>query len=214
VLRARVVLVVAAAVGLAVAGTGCAEQSAAIRVGDQTVSEKQMLDEIDAWAANKTLIPEGQVTGELGDDSFVQPFVGSIVQQRVVFILYGQVFDDEGLELTAADRAAGRDTLDQEFGPDGTSAFPADYVHELTETAAKFTKLQQELSPDDLQAKLVDAATNADVQVSSRFGSWDNDAFVAGFSTQGQQAPSALVPPPAPQSADGQGAADLGSPSG
>jgi hypothetical protein len=212
-------LVVAAAVGIAVAGTGCAEQSAAIRVGDETISERAMLDEIDAWAGNKTLIPEGQVTGELGDDSYIQPFVGSIVQQRVVFTLYEQLFADEHLELNAADRAAGRDQLDSEFGPGGTDDFPKDYVDDLTETAAKFVKLQQELGTDELQTKLLDAATTADIEVSSRFGSWDNDAFVAGFtSSQGQQAPPALVPPPAPksppQSADAEAGADLGLPSG
>ncbi|HEV7760377.1 MAG TPA: hypothetical protein VGO78_15350, partial [Acidimicrobiales bacterium] len=86
-----------AAVGLVgLASTGCAEQSAAIRVGDDTVSESQVLDELDAWAGNETLIPAGQVTGELGEDSYIQPFVGSIIQQRVTFMLYEQLFDDEG----------------------------------------------------------------------------------------------------------------------
>jgi hypothetical protein len=209
--------VVVAALGVAgVAASACSEQSAAVRVGDDSISEKAMLDELDAWAGNETLIPEGQVTGELGDDSYIQPFVGSIVQQRVIFTLYEQLFADEGLELTPGDRDLGRQQLDSEFGPQGTEGFPDDYVDDLSDTAAKFVRLQEELGPEDLQSALLEAADKADIEVSSRFGSWDNNAFMAGFqASQGQQAPPALVPPQAPlPSPDAQQGADLGLPAG
>jgi hypothetical protein len=197
------------------AGTGCAEQSAAIRVGDDTVSEKDFLDELEAWAGNEALVPEGQVTGELGEDSFIQPFVGSVVQQRVVFTLYEQLFEDEGLELTSAERAGGRDLIDESFGEGVEAGLPEDFADDLGQTTAMAQKLSEELGAEELQSKLRDLAEHTEVEVGSRFGSWDHDAFMAAF--QGQQASPAVLAPKAPLAASGsgdEGGADSGSPAG
>ena len=82
-------LLMGAVVAVAVAGTGCADQSAAIRVGDDTVSEKDFREEVEALGQSETALQLmlgatlTDVAGELGDDSYTQPFIGYLVQQRV-----------------------------------------------------------------------------------------------------------------------------------
>jgi hypothetical protein len=217
-----------AAVGLV--GTGCAEQSAAIRVGDDTVSEKDFLDEVQALGESETALQlmvgaaRTDVVGELGDDSYTQPFVGYMIQQRVSLILQGQLAEREGIELTDAERDEVRGLIEGEFENAGAqlSDLPDGYVDQLIDDIAISQALTNEMPPDELQTAFLGLADRADVELSSRFGEWDNDAFVAGLQGQGQgQAISAVTPPAAPQAGAGavsdagsQGGTDPGSPAG
>jgi hypothetical protein len=236
VLRTRLAFLLGAVAAVGLVGTGCAEQSAAIRVGDDTVSEKDFLDEVQALGESETALQlmvgaaRTDVVGELGDDSYTQPFVGYMIQQRVSLILQGQLAEQEGIELTEAERDEVRDLIEGEFENAGAqlSDLPDGYVDQLIDDIAISQALTNEMPPDELQTAFLELADRADVDLSSRFGEWDNDAFVASLQGQGQGQPiSAVTPPAAPQAgggagagagagsdAGGQGGTDPGSPAG
>ena len=176
-MRLRRLLPVTAAVTLAGLATfGCAEQSAGVRVGDDTVSESEMIDELNAFGNNDALFGEGQADAVRGDleHSYTQRFAGEIVQQRIVFMLAAQIFEDEGLELSDADRADAEQAMtDQMQG--GFEAFPDDYRRSFTDDIAKYNVLAAELGEEGFNQALVDKASSTRIEVSSRFGEW-NDA--------------------------------------
>ena len=78
-----------------------------MRVGDAVVSEASIVDELDAYGNNEALFAAAggseAIRGDLRD-SYQQSFVGDLVEQRIIFMLSEQIFDDEGLELSDADR--------------------------------------------------------------------------------------------------------------
>jgi hypothetical protein len=209
-----------AAVGLVgLASTACAEQSAAIKVGDDTVSESDLTDEIDTLSGNEALlqlIVSDQVTrddivGQMGEDSYTQPFVAYMIEQRVFLLLQSQLAEQEGIEPSKADREEVRGQIDDELANAGvdTDDLPDEYVDQLVDQISLSQALQQGLGQDEFQAKFLELAEKTDVELSSRFGEWDNDAFLARL--QGQQA-AAVTPPPAPLSPEA--GADPGLPAG
>jgi hypothetical protein len=99
--RRRLTLLVAAIAAAGLVGAGCSEQSAALRVGDTTVSQSDFEDELDGFAE---LEGAEAVRGD-ARDSYTQEFVGAVLRQRIGFILAEQLFDEQGLELTEADIA-------------------------------------------------------------------------------------------------------------
>lgn len=225
-LRTRLAFLLGAVAVVGLVGTGCAEQSAAIRVGDDTVSEKDFLDEVQALGESDTALQlmlgaaRTDVVGELGDDSYTQPFVGYMIQQRVSLILQGQLAEREGIELSDAERDEVRGLIEDEFANAGADIadLPDGFVDLLVDDIAISQALTNEMPPDELQTEFLELADRADVELSSRFGQWDNDAFVAGLQGQGQGI-SAVTPPPAPQAAEGDDAGseagtDPGSPAG
>ena len=178
-MRTRRLAPVIAAVALAGLSLGCAEQSAAVRVGDRTVSESDMIDELDAFGSNEALFAPGQssdaLRGELAG-SYDQQFVSEILQQRITFMLVEEVFESEGLELADADRSEARQTLASQLGQ-GLDAFPESYRDEFVDDVARYNALARELGPEEFDAALVDVADSTEISVSSRFGSWDEDQF-------------------------------------
>jgi len=232
VLRARFLLLMGAVVALGVAGTACAEQSAAIRVGDDTVSEEDFRDEVEALGKSETALQlmlgatRTDVAGELGDDSFTQPFIGYMVQQRVSLILQEQLAEQNDIELTDAVRDEVRGQIESEFENAGADMddLPDAFVDQLVDDIAIGQALQS-ADQGDLQADYLELAENADVELSSHLGEWNNDAFVASLLGQGQdpqgQQISAVTPPSAPQTApaggegtEGTAGTDPGSPAG
>jgi hypothetical protein len=188
---------VLAAVVVAGLSLGCAEQSAAVRVGDRTVSESDMVDELDAFGANEALFAPGQsadaLRGELST-SYDQQFVSEILQQRITFMLVAEVFEREGLELEDGDRSEAEQTLASQLGG-GLDAFPEGYRGEFVDDVARYNVLARQLGPEEFDAALVEEADSTEISVSSRFGEWDEDQF-------------AVVPPVGPTARvqDGGGA--------
>lgn len=176
-MRLRRLLPVTAAVTLAGLATfGCAEQSAGVRVGDDTVSESDMIDELNAFGDNDALFDEGQAAAVRGDlaQSYTQSFTGEIVQQRIVFMLAAQIFEDEGFELSDADRSdAERAMAEQMQG--GLEAFPEDYRRSFIDDVAMYNLLVTELGEEEFNQALVDKAGSTTIEVSSRFGEWNDD---------------------------------------
>lgn len=175
-MRLRRLLPVTAVTLAGLATFGCAEQSAGVRVGDDTVSESDMIDELDAFGENDALVGEGQadaIRGDLGQ-SYTQSFAGEIVQQRIVFMLAAQVLEDEGLELSDADRSEAEQAMAEQM-QGGLDAFPDDYRRTFIDDVAKYNLLAGELGDDEFNQALVDKAGSTDIEVSSRFGEWNDD---------------------------------------
>jgi hypothetical protein len=161
---------------LAVAGlaaSGCAEQSAGVRVGDDVVSESDLMQELDVYG-------EGPATqrpvGELGS-SYTQTFAGQVVRQRIIFMLVAQIFDEEGRELNSADRQNTIANLREQM-QDGFDALPDDYRDDFVDDVAMYNALITDMGEDEFQQALVDRAMSVDIEVSSRFGTWDEDELV------------------------------------
>jgi hypothetical protein len=186
--RIRHLLPVAAATLAGLAAFGCAEQSAGVRVGGDIVSESEMVDEIEAFGTNEALFSgQGQSTDALKGDlqhGYSQVFVSEIVQQRITFMLAAQVFEDEGLELSDADIAQAEQAMAQQL-QGGLDAFPADYRTAFIEDVAKYNAVVQELGDEGFNTALVDKASSTTIEVSSRFGEWNDEDL-------------ALDPPPGP----------------
>jgi hypothetical protein len=178
--RRRLTLLVAALAAAGLVGAGCSEQSAALRVGDTTVSQSDFEDELDAFAGLQG------AEGVRGDarDSYAQEFVGAVLEQRIGFILAEELFDEQGLELTDDDIA---DTAAQ--AGDQLDGMPRDLRDSLIEDVARQSRLVNELGQEEYTRALTDAVDSTDIEVSSHYGSWDRDEFT-------------VVPPEGPAGAE------------
>ena len=119
-LNRRPALLLAAVTVAATVATGCGQQSAAVRVDDESVSRSDFEDELEAYFDNDDLrsavlgdqTPRADLSGDLRG-SYSQEFVGTVAEQQVLFLLAANVRDDEGVEVTDADRLGVREQLDQ-----------------------------------------------------------------------------------------------------
>ena len=185
--RRRLTLLAAAMATAGLVGAGCSEQSAAIRVGDTTVSQSDFEDELDAFAE---LQGSDAVRGDLAD-SYTQEFVGAVLGQRVGFILAEQVFDERDLELADSDVSA----VAAQLG-DQLDGLPRDLRRSLIEDVARQSRLRDELGEQEYSRALTEAADSTDIEVSSHYGSWDPDDYT-------------VVPPEGPAGSEpSQGSSD------
>ncbi|MGH9210339.1 MAG: hypothetical protein ACRD2C_06605 [Acidimicrobiales bacterium] len=195
--RLAPLVVAIGALGLAL--TGCSDQSAAARVGDQTLSEADLIDELKAYADNEAFLEAtGQGADSLQGDaegSFSQEFVGQILEQRVTFMLVGELFDDEELVLADGDRSAAREQLTSQLGG-AFDSFSTSYQDQLVDDYARLVSLQTALGQEGFATALREVAETTEVELNSRYGTFDVDALL-------NQQP-AITPPegPAPREAD------------
>jgi hypothetical protein len=169
---------------LAIAGlaaSGCDTQSAALRVGDETVSQSELFEEMRLISQDqgyRTLLQIGdvdqsQLKGPV-DGSYSQGLVGYVLGNRVTFLVADDVLADNGVEVTEADRQQVAGRLDQELPP-GTKL--PDRLHDsLVEGATRLNLLRSTLG-DKANSALIEAEAKADVKVNSRFGRWDADSL-------------------------------------
>jgi hypothetical protein len=197
VLNRRLASLIAAVSVAGLAATGCAEQSAAVRVDDATVSRSDFEDQLDVVYENDDLraflfqaVDRSQLRAE-GDPngSFRQEYVGAMATLQVQFLVAAQALENEGLELTDDDRAGVIDQIDQGV-PDGFESLPEGFRDDLVDGIAAFDKLQSELGEDGFTVAIGEVVDAADIEVSSRYGSWDPDQFT-------------VTPPPGPAPAPG-----------
>src|SRR5690606_7293914 len=133
--------------------------------------------------------PDGDAFRGATADSYDQSMVSQVVEQRLIFTLEEQIFEDEGLRLDDAARQAAVDDLrpqEQQI----IDGFPADYREWLLDGFARRAVLEEGLGADGLNEALVARADEVDIEVSSRFGSWDGDTY-------------RVVPPDGPADAPG-----------
>jgi hypothetical protein len=207
----RFLLPLAAVAAAGLLASGCGRQSAAVRVGDQSVSQQELFDELNLIVTDQdfrtiTFGPEertqlSSLQGTLGSKSYSQFMVSAVVNQRVEYLVAGDVLEENGIEVTSDDRDqietaidnALKDQAEQRGGQSrGAQGLPPAYREDIVEGLARLSVLQRELGPDEFQRQLTDALVNADVEIASHFGSWD-------------PAQGGVVPPPGPLQAPGSG---------
>jgi hypothetical protein len=179
VLVRRLTPVLAAAVVVGLAASGCASQAVGVRVGGETYSQADMVGELEAYGENESLFPPdsqqtAQIQGELAG-SFSQDFVSQVVSQRVTYMLVQKVFDDRDLELTADERTVAENQLATRMGNQAVDDFPAKYRHRFVDDEARVLRLLDEMGEDDLNSSILDEARSSEIEVSSRFGDWDEN---------------------------------------
>jgi hypothetical protein len=203
VLNRRLASLIAAVAVAGVAATACADQSAAIRVDDVTVSRNDFEDELALYFDNADLrgfvfgqVEQDQLRGELRD-SYSQEYVAAVAGLRVQFIVADSVLAAEGLEVTDEDRQAAEDLI-ADGVPGGVSSLPEDRRADFVDDVAAFTTLQAELQDGFTQA-ITDAYAEADISVRSQYGTWDPEQLT-------------IVPPDGPVGAPGGGDAETDGP--
>jgi hypothetical protein len=186
-------LVALTLVGLA--ASGCADQSAAVQVGGQTVSESDLFVELRTVGDDERLlqfyeVPSDAVAGDV-EGSFSQEFVGIILTHRISLMLQGLLLDDEGLELGAQERETAERQIRRGFAEAGgdVDELPDGYYEQFVDDYATEQLVRDALGPG-LRDALVELAQSTDIRVSSRYGRWDAVQL-------------AIVPPEAPEPAPG-----------
>jgi hypothetical protein len=175
VLRRPLLSLAALALAGALGGAGCADDvSPAATVGDTTVSDEDLMTEVEAWAGSPTLVSTLQLADPVSTgSSYSSAFVGDVLEYRIGFEVNNAEFERLGLELTDADLEDVRTNLFQDAA--ATQAVLnelGDYGDQLIEDVARSFKVQSELA-DGYQAWAAEAYPAADIEVSPRYGTFD-----------------------------------------
>ena len=174
---------------VALSAAGCADQvSPAIRVGDATVSNDELLDEIDEWVGNPVAVDPAQVSG-LTPGGYPGELVRQLIRQRIDFMLHEEEFERLGLEVTEERRNAALVALfgDPAAAADAFAAFSDDFAASFTDDVARQIAVQEELGDEGYSAWYVEAYESAEIEVGARYGTWDP-------STRNITAPPAATP--------------------
>jgi hypothetical protein len=164
-----------------VLSSGCAEEAAAARVGDETISNEDLMAEVKALAGNKALLQQFQIdvkeTKGEAEGSYSQKFVATVLVQRIGTMLIERALDDKDVEVTDADIAQADDTIDQALGAE-SDKLPEKYRKQLAHDVAVNNKLAEAFpSQSEASSALQKLAKEADISVSSRYGNWDPNQF-------------------------------------
>ncbi|MEO6317224.1 MAG: hypothetical protein ABIP36_00425 [Acidimicrobiales bacterium] len=169
----RLLAVLAVVLGGSV--TACADDVApAARIGDRTITNDELLDEVDEWAGNDQT-PRSQELAATGLPAgyAIDPVI-SILQTRIAFEIAGQAFDDLGLTLddeTVAEASTfffGEDPAAAELARAG---FSEEYADAYVEGLARGIAVQVELGEEAFGQLILEGGR--DVEVNPRYGEWD-----------------------------------------
>ncbi len=176
--RTRILAACAAAAAGALLLTGCqGSPGAAATVGDTTISEQQLADDVDQLTSDPN-------SGAAQDSSAVTSLLGRLITVALVDQLAAQhgvaATDGEiAAQLGAYEQQAGsKDAVYQVFAQQGV---PASQVPSMLRLSVLATKLGPVLKPegtsDEQTQAIVDAITalsdEVGVQVNPRWGAWD-----------------------------------------
>jgi hypothetical protein len=171
--------VVVAAVALVV-GAGCADADAgpwAMRYAGHTVSHEDLEDELTEMAGNQAFLAAFALpttTQGSAKGSFTQTYVAGAMQVRILLDLAADELDERGIDVSDDDLEALRGE-----GAAAFEDFSDDYRERIEGDVAALVALQRSFAPTgtfDQTAYnewLLGAVTDADVEVSSRYGRWD-----------------------------------------
>jgi hypothetical protein len=176
-------------VGLA---AGCADDAPpAARVGDSLeISNEDLLDEVAEWAQSPQLLQQVGIADAEGaaPGSYATPLVDVVLTNRIRFDLHREQFDALGLSEGEVDP-----TLQQQLATvldEVSPAFGDRLVADLMRVQAVSEAMGDEY--EDWFAEV----TGGDVEISSRYGTWDRSA-------------AAVVGPQGPRPAPGGGLIEL-----
>lgn len=183
---------------VALVASACTEgTSAAVRVGDRTLSHRDVIDELDEWAGNPEAVSSPDLVRGPAPGSYSTAFVADLVGFRIERELVRAEAERRGLEAGPELIAAARQAF---YGDDATAeaieaGWSEGYAARLLEDIALELALQDELGEAEFFAWREAAASTDPISVSSRLGRWDDDQ-------------SRVVPPEGPVAPAG-GAVDL-----
>lgn len=179
---------------VALGAAGCADQvSPAIRVGDDTVGNDELLAEVDQWAGNPLAVDPAQLSDRT-PGGYPGPLVRQLIRQRIDFMVHQQEFERLGLEVTDERRDAALRALfgDPAAAEEAFAAFSEDFAASFTDDVARQIAVQEELGDEAYSSWYVEAYQSTDIAVGSRYGTWD-------------PATLDIVPPPAAAAPTGAG---------
>jgi hypothetical protein len=194
VLNRRLAALFAAVAVAALAATGCAEQSAAIRVDGATISRADFEDQLDIVHDNEGFrnalfggVTQDQLRAE--DDppgAYRQEFVGALASLHVQFLVVDRILDNEGIEVSDDARAQAESL----FAGGSGDGVPRDVLDQFVDGIAGTSTVQQELPSEALDAALQRVMDESTIELDSRYGMWDADQFT-------------VIPPAGPAGASG-----------
>ena len=180
---------------------GCSDDVApAVRIGDETITTEQLLDEVAEWAGSPTLAEQLGISAVrgAGKGSYDSSFVGFLLTNRISFEIHNAQFRKLDLTLTTAET----DDVRNGLFPDAAASaavfeeLSKAYGDRLVDDVARQFAVSQAMG-DEYDAWRVEALSAGDIEVNPKYGSWD--------ATSGQ-----LVPPEGPRPAPGaEGFAEL-----
>jgi hypothetical protein len=199
-------LLVPLALAALLLATGCTEAvSPGLRVGDATVSHDEMLDEIGQWADNRALAGQfGNVSGP-SPGSYSTEIAAAVIGYRIQRELIDAEVRRRDLDATDAQVDEARELV---FGPDPALAaeledgFSDAYAERLVQDASRQLALFEELGEDGFVEWISESTEETRIEVSSRFGRWD-DASRQVLPPTGPVTPTTV--PVAPPVGDGTG---------
>ena len=181
----RRLAILAALVVIASVGTGCADGGGtAARVGDSIeISDDELMDEVAEWASSPALLEQVGVPSSEGaaPGSYSANLVDVVLTNRIRFDLHREQFEALGLALDPANETALQEQLAAVLD-EVSEPFGEQLIGDLVRVNAVATAMGEEYS-----AWFADV-TGGDVEVSSRYGTWDREA-------------GSVVPPQGPRSA-------------
>ncbi|HEX5367483.1 MAG TPA: hypothetical protein VFW63_12570 [Acidimicrobiales bacterium] len=189
---------------VAVGASGCGSAAAAVQVDDESIGRQDFEDQLDLVYDNDDLrsvlfgdVDRRQLRDEGGPrGSYRQEYVGAMVTLQVQSMVIPRVLRDEGLEVSARDRARVVRRVDRR-APDAFDGVPEDVRDRYLDAFAGIERLRSELDEDELGSAVGEAMRGADVAVDSRYGRWDADDVT-------------VAPPPGPAGSDDDGATGTG----
>jgi hypothetical protein len=160
------------------AGAGCADDvSPAARIGDASISDSDLLDEVDEWANNDQAFDPTQLEG-LNPGTYPMRLVDVILQQRIDLELHAQKFEELGLELDDDMRQQGLLILfqgDLSSAQGALSGFSEDYAERYVDDVGRQIAVETELGEAEYLAWRNEAYLEADIEVSPKYGRWDSE---------------------------------------
>jgi len=179
--------------GLVLAVAGCADDvSPAVRVGSSTLSNDELLDEIEQWVGNPVAVDATQMAG-VTPGAYPGELVRQLIRQRIDFMVHNEEFEAQGLTLDDDLRETALTALfgDPSGAEEAFSAFSDEFAAEFTDDVARQIAVQEALGDEGYSAWIDDAYAELDIEVNPRYGTWDEQA-------QQIVAPPAAQPAPSP----------------
>jgi hypothetical protein len=154
---------------------GCADDvSPALRVGDVKVGDDELLDEVAEWAGNPAAVDPSQLTGPPG--TYPQDLVAFVLQQRINMVLHEDEFEALDLELNDDLRTQALTILfqgDLSIADQALGGFSEDYATAYVDGITMQIAVESTLGEEEYLAWRTEALEDAGIEVSPRYGSWD-----------------------------------------
>jgi hypothetical protein len=191
----RRLLALAAVLLAAASSAGCADDVApAARVSkDVVITHDELMDEVEEWVKSPALVDALEVpeAGGAGPGSYSTNLVDLVLTNRIQFDVHHQQLEELGLSVPDEAVTSVRNELVRDAATTLTVAGELDpeFFDQLVVAVAERTTVGQAMDPEDYQSWLAEAL--ADVEVNSRYGTWDAAAGV-------------VLPPTGPRPAPGR----------